>query len=85
MPFAATTMNLEVVILSKVSQKERQIPYIVTCTWNLKYDTNELIYETETDSQTERTDLWLPRGRELGEGWSGRLRLADISYYVRGG
>ena len=30
--------------------------------WNLKYDTNELIYETETDSQTYRTDLWLPRG-----------------------
>ena len=30
--------------------------------WNLKYDTNELIYETETDSQTERTDLWGPRG-----------------------
>ena len=23
---------------------------------NLKYDTNELIYETETDSQTQRTD-----------------------------
>ena len=29
--------------------------------WNLKYDTNELIYEAETDSQTARTDLWLPR------------------------
>ena len=32
--------------------------------WNLKYDTNKLIYETEKDSQTYRTDLWLPRGRE---------------------
>ena len=32
--------------------------------WNLKYDTNQYIYETETDSQTKRTDLWLPRGRE---------------------
>ena len=53
--------------------------------WNLKYDTNELICETETDSQRERTDPWLPRGRELGEGWSGRLRLADISYYVKDG
>ena len=28
---------------------------------NLKYDTNELIYET--DSQIQRTDLWLPEGR----------------------
>ena len=29
--------------------------------WNLKYDTNEAIYKTETDSQTQRTDLWLPK------------------------
>ena len=44
--------------------------------WNLKYDTNKPIYEIETDSQ--RTDLGLPRGRKLGEGWSGRLGLSDI-------
>ena len=31
---------------------------------NLKYDTNELIHKTEADSQ--RTGLWLPRGREGG-------------------
>ena len=30
--------------------------------WNLKYDTNEPIYKTETDSQTERTNPWLPIG-----------------------
>ena len=29
-----------------------------------KYGTNEPTYTTETDSQTWRTDLWLPRGRE---------------------
>ena len=29
--------------------------------WNLRYDTNELNCETETDPQTQRTDLWLPR------------------------
>ena len=34
------------------SERERQIPYDISYTWNLKYDTNELIYETETDSQT---------------------------------
>ena len=28
---------------------------------NLKYDTIERIYEIGTDSQTQRTDLWLPR------------------------
>ena len=34
------------------SDRERQKPYDITYMWNLKYDTNELIYETETDSQT---------------------------------
>ena len=34
------------------SERERQIPYNITCMWNLKYDTSELIYKTETDSQT---------------------------------
>lgn len=33
------------------SKRDRQMPYI-TCMWNLKYDTSELIYKTETDSQT---------------------------------
>ena len=32
--------------------------------WILKYDTNEHIYKT--DSQTWRTDLWLPRVRAGG-------------------
>ena len=33
------------------SKRERQIPYDITYMWNLKYDTNEPIYETETDTQ----------------------------------
>ena len=45
--------------------------------WNLKYGTNELIYRTETDSQTWRTDLWLPRGRREEVGWTGSLGLVD--------
>ena len=32
--------------------------------WNLKYGTKEPIHRTETDSETWRTDLWLPRGGE---------------------
>ena len=34
------------------SERKRQIPYDTTYMWNLKYDTNELTYETETDAQT---------------------------------
>ena len=36
--------------------------------WNLKYDTNEPIHETKTDSPTYRIGLWLPRGRGGGRG-----------------
>ena len=34
------------------SERERQIPFGITYMWNLKYDTSEPIYETETDSRT---------------------------------
>ena len=44
------------------------MPQDITYTWNLKYDTNGPIYETETDSQTQRADLWLPRGMGQGRG-----------------
>ena len=30
-------------------ERERQMPYDVTYTWNLKYGTNDLIYKIETD------------------------------------
>jgi len=50
--------------------------------WNLRYNTNVLIYETETDSQTERADFWLPKGEKGGEGWTGSLGLADANWYI---
>ena len=42
MPFAATWMDLEMIILSEVSQR-KTIPYDITYMWNLNYDTNEWI------------------------------------------
>ena len=49
------------------SDKEGQIPYDITFMWNLKYDTNEHIYETKTDLQRS------PRG--LGKARTGSLGL----------
>ena len=34
------------------SERERQIPHVVTHMWIQKYGTNEIIYETAADSQT---------------------------------
>ena len=50
------------------SDRGRQIPYDITYTWNLKYDTSELIYKTETDSQTYNINLWLQRWKGVGKG-----------------
>ena len=58
------------------------MPYDIIYMWNLKYDTNEPIYETETDSRTWRTDLWLPMGKGLEERWTGSLGLAGANYYI---
>ena len=54
MPFTATWMDLEIIILSEVSQTEKdKLLYEIAYMWNLKKnDTNEFIYKTEIDSQT---------------------------------
>ena len=46
MSFAATWMNLEIILLSEVSQKEKD--KYTTYMWDLKYNTNKLIFKIET-------------------------------------
>ena len=48
--------------------------------WSLNYDTDELIYETEIDSQTQRTDLKLPGwwGQQGGMGWEFEISTQTI-------
>ena len=57
-------MDLEIIILSEVTQ--RQILYDITYLWNLKNNENEPI--CKIDSQTKKTNLWLPNEKGLGEG-----------------
>ena len=53
MPFAATWMDLEIVILSEVSQTEKEKYHMILLMCRiLKNDINELIYKTETDIHT---------------------------------
>ena len=80
MSLAVTWMNLDIVILSEVSQ--RQISYNVTYMWNLflKSGRNETIYKTEIKSQMQKTNIWLSRGK--GE-WVGGINWEieiDITY-----
>ena len=81
MPFAATCMQLEILILSEVSQKEKDKYHIyITHMWNLKHSTNDPIYKTDTDSQSgEQTCAFWGRGwRE----WAVRMwRRQGISHF----
>ena len=79
-PFVATWMDLEIIILSKVSQRKTNI---ISLTWGiLKNGTNELIYKIETDAQTLKTDLWLPKGKGGGKDKFRSLELTYIHYYI---
>ena len=79
MPFAATWMDLEIIILQEVSLKEKDKYYMISLKYvfksnlilkylNLNYDTTETIYKTEIDLQREQT--MVSRGRGLGENTS---------------
>ena len=46
--FAVTWMKLEILILNEVSLKEKAQYHDIIYLWNLKYDTKEPIYKTET-------------------------------------
>ena len=60
-------MDLEIIILSEVSQTEKD-EYDIAYMQNLKKkkDANELIYKAAIDPQTQETNLWLPKGKEEG-------------------
>ena len=66
MPFAATRMKLEIIILYEVSQRKTNI--IGCC---LHVESKKKIIKTniltkQIDSQTWRTNLWLPKEKGLG-------------------
>ena len=65
----ATWMDLEIIILREVSQKEKDKYHDINYMWNLKRDTNEYIYKTKTHSQIQKTDMWLPRSSRGGKDW----------------
>ena len=53
------------------SDRERQIPGDIIYMWNLKYDTNELIYKIETDSGHRKQTYGYQRGKGVGKDKSG--------------
>ena len=44
-----------------------------------------LSMKTETDSQAQRTDLWLPRGREGSGGMEWEFGISRCKLYIENG
>ena len=67
MPFAATWMELETLILSERSQKEKDKYHMISHNWNLISSTNEHPLRKENHGLGKQTC-----GCLMGEGGSGR-------------
>ena len=80
MPFAATRMEVETLILCEVSQKEKDKPHIAYI-WNLIYGTNEPIYRKERNMDLENR-LVVSKGERERVGWTGSLGLIDANYCI---
>ena len=78
MPFAATWTQLEIMILSEVSHKDKH--YLIYM-WNWKYDTNEPIWETETIMKIENKVV-IAKGEGIREGreWEAGVGRRKLSY-----
>ena len=65
------------------SERERQIPYEITHTWNLIHGTNEPFHGKETHGLGEQTYGCRGGGGEYG--WIGSLGLIDANYCIWNG
>ena len=65
-----TWMDLESVIQSEVSQKEKNKYRILTHIFGIqKNGIDDLICKAEIETQTQGTNVWIPRGKEGWEEW----------------
>ena len=72
-------MDPKIVILSS-SKGERQIPCDISYMWNLKYDTNQCICETETDSIRHREQTCGCPGERGGMNWEFGVSRCKLLY-----
>ena len=80
MSFAITRMELEILILSGIRQKEKKT-YDITYWWNLINGTDDPIYKTEQNT-TKEIRLVIPRWSGRGSGIMHSLRFLDASSYI---
>ena len=76
--FVETWVDLETVVQSEVSQKEKNQYRILThICGTQKNGTDEPVFRAEIETQMQRTNVWTPRG-ESGRGGGGGLMNWEI-------
>ena len=84
MPFASTWMDLEILILSEVSQRKTNIIQYHIYVESTTKDMKELNGKTETNSQVSKPILWLSQVKPLGGGknWEGGNNIDTLLYKI---
>ena len=78
MPFAATWMDVETLILSEVSQKEKDKYHMISHIWNLIYATNEHFHRKENHGHGEQTCCGQEGGGGSGMDWDLRASRCKL-------
>ena len=76
MPFAATQMGLKIIILSEVSQSEKDKYHMILLISLKKY---KITFIQNRNRPTNKNKLWLPKGKG---GNQRSLGLTNVHYYI---
>ena len=82
-PFAATWMDLEIIILSEVSRKEKDKYHMIPLICGIQKDDINNLFTKQTDRHRKQTCGF--QGGEMGKRGTGSLGLADANYYILDG
>ena len=72
-------MDIKIIILSKVSQVEKDKCHVITYMWNLKKATDELIYKTEIEYQMQEIYLWVQGCKRGGKKLEINIKITHYS------
>ena len=82
MPFAATWMELEILILSEVSQKEKDKYHVMSLICGIKVRHKWTYPQNRNRPMDMENRLVVATGKGEGVGWTGSMGLVDANYYI---
>ena len=82
MPFAATWMDLEIIILSRVSQKEKDRYHMISLICGIQIMTQMNLSTEQKQSHRYREQTCGCQWGGVEEGWIGSMGLVDVNYYI---